>query len=736
MTGDHERFWRRLPRPQGSRLAPWLVLFAVLCSGCVGAYPESAPGVARLDVSGMEAMDQRSLAACLATHERPRFGFVLGGESDPVCGEPPFDARGTQIDMWTWPWTDWPEYDPEVFDRDLDRIVRWYEARGYYETKIVSTEARTLRGPGPAPWRGWRTGGPAPKPRPLEIELDVRVTEGKPLQVTRIEVVGIDALPKSVQQDVRDAIALSVGERFDENAYERSKRAALDTLLEASYARAEVTGDVLIDEAAHGATVTFTVVAGGPCTFGVVSVADHGALPAKTIWEAAGIEQGSPFRMSTLRDSQRAVYDLGPVAAVEMERNLRKDSDVVDVVIRVVPSRGFRWGVGVGIQSGGPQAINETAAGTGDSFAQWDVHLIGKVEARNFLGGMRKLQIEDRPRLIFSDPFPDASHADLGNLLTMNFRQPAFFEPRTSLVLEARWDRGPDPYGGRFLRDDVVAGIGPERYFFGNVLYWKSTINADFFVPLKDNAGPYPPYQTSYMTHLLRIDLRDQPHYPLKGTFFRFTFQHSGYVLPSDWTYFKFNPDVRGYVTLTGRMVLAGRFRLGYMKVTRSTLAPPPAGTDPNEALLTERLIALGPINQRLRGGGHYSVRGYLPNELGDAIRVTDADGNERLDSGGLRQWEASVELRIPLSRNLSTALFTDVGDVTIGNAYRFNYPQTTFGFGFRYDTLVGPLRLDFGLAPPKLQVIGTDNRIRTGLEQPTVFGFPGTVHFTIGEPF
>jgi outer membrane protein assembly factor BamA len=736
MTCDHARFWRRLRRPPRPGFAPWLGLCAALLTGCVGSYPESSPGVARLDVEGMEAMDQRALTACLATHERERFGFVLGGESDPVCGEPPFEARGKQIDMWIWPWTDWPDYDSEVFERDLDRVVRWYEARGYYETRIVSTEARMSRAPGPAPWRGWRTGGPKPRKQELEIALDVRVEEGKPVIVSRIDVEGDQTLPRALKQELRDAIELKPKERFDETAYERSKRAMLDVLLEASYARAEVSGDVLIDEAARDVVVTLRVVSGGPCKFGDVSVADHGDLPAKTIWAAAGIESGTAFRMSTLRDAQRAVYDLGPVAAVEMERNLRADEDVVDVVIRVVPSRAFRWGVGVGIQSGGLQALNETSQGTGDSFAQWDVHLLGKLEHRNFLGGMRKLQIEERPRMIFGNPFPDASQMDLGNLLTMNLRQPAFFEPRTALVLEARWDRGPDPYGGRFLRDDVVTGIGPERYFFGNLLYWKSSVNADFFVPLKDDAGPYPPYSTTYLTHLLRIDLRDNPHYPLKGTFFRFQFQHSGYVLPSDWTYFKINPDVRGYVSLVGRMVLAARVRLGYMKVTRSTLAPPPAGTDPDEALLTERLIALGPINQRLRGGGHYSVRGYLPNELGDAIRVTDDQGNERLDSGGLRQWEASVELRIPLSRNLSTALFTDIGDVTTGDAYRFDHLQTTFGMGIRYDTLVGPLRLDMGLAPPKLQVIGPDDRTRTGLEQPTVFGFPGTVHFTIGEPF
>ena len=73
-------------------------------------------------------------------------------------------------------------------------------------------------------------------------------------------------------------------------------------------------------------------------------------------------------------------------------------------------------------------------AAAGDSFAQWDVHLLGKVEHKNFLGGMRRLRIEERPRLIFDDPFPGSTRTALGNRLTVELRQPGFVEPRTTLV--------------------------------------------------------------------------------------------------------------------------------------------------------------------------------------------------------------------------------------------------------------------------------------------------------------
>jgi outer membrane protein assembly factor BamA len=180
------------------------------------------------------------------------------------------------------------------------------------------------------------------------------------------------------------------------------------------------------------------------------------------------------------------------------------------------------------------------------------------------------------------------------------------------------------------------------------------------------------------------------------------------------------------------------------MVITATDIDVPNAPEDKPEAQLIEgyreRLRDVGPLRQRLRGGGSISVRGYDPNELGDVVRVED-----RLDSGGLRLWEASVELRVPLTASFGAVLFTDVGDVTREEYFRFSQLQTTFGFGLRYETLVGPIRLDFGLAPAALQSIGPDERSREaytddGLPVPFpeshLFGTYGAVHFTIGEAF
>ena len=114
------------------------IAFALLASGCA-SIPADRYGVARLELEGVEEMDARALQACLATTERDRLSIDFGGRGDPSCGAPPFeDVPDLRFRLWSWPWTDWPLYDRNVFERDLQRIERWYRARGFYDARVVA----------------------------------------------------------------------------------------------------------------------------------------------------------------------------------------------------------------------------------------------------------------------------------------------------------------------------------------------------------------------------------------------------------------------------------------------------------------------------------------------------------------------------------------------------------------------------------------------------------------------
>ena len=690
----------------------------VFLSGCASAIPQGRYSVDSFDLEGTDNIDEGAIKACLATHARERAGFTLGAAEDPQCGVPPFDSTRIPIEFWSWPWTERPLYDEPVFTRDLDRIERFYRARGYYDARIANVEQEK-------------------DDEDRLIGLHVTIEENKPVVVTKVDIEGLDGLPASTKRRLERAQRLDEGEPFDEALYDESKTALLTALREASFAKAEVQGSVTVDPRAHAAQVKYRVTRGPACRFGRLQISGHEDLPPRPIWAAAGIEENSEYRASVLEDAKRAIYELGPFASVEVVEMPRADQPVIDILIKVVPGRRLRFGVGAGLQVGSDNA--STAAGLLGDVDYWDLHLLGRIEHRNFLGDMRRLSLEDRPRLVFLDSFPRTPKPELGNLLSIEFRQPAFLESRTSLVATGRWDLGPDPYGGIFFRSDIVAGIGPERSFFGGALTWSTTLNVNLFIPEKGvDVEPYPPYSVTYFQHAFALDLRNDPRAPRRGAYFSVNLQHAGYFLPSDWDFVRIQPDARGYLPLPLGMVLAARFRLGFLEITGSSIRVP--ATDPYG--YRERLRALGPIRNRLRAGGSNSVRGYESNTLGDVVRIAN-----RLDSGGLRLWETSVELRVPITASIGTVLFVDAGDVTYEKRFRLNQPQTTLGFGLRYETLVGPIRLDFGFAPRGLQFIDHDERERIAYDRAGdripfpesnlwLLGGRGAVHFTIGEAF
>jgi outer membrane protein assembly factor BamA len=143
-------------------------------------------------------------------------------------------------------------------------------------------------------------------------------------------------------------------------------------------------------------------------------------------------------------------------------------------------------------------------------------------------------------------------------------------------------------------------------------------------------------------------------------------------------------------------------------------------------------------------------MRGYPQNQAGPR------DGATGFPLGGSALFFNSTEFRFPLyGANLRGVFFEDMGNVfsSIGNiSFRynqknisdFNYMSQAVGFGVRYRTPLGPLRLDlaYSLNPPQYNGFAGDY---TQLVQCSASGTcqPSTQHishfqffFSIGQAF
>ncbi len=675
-----------------------LIALATLLSGCA-SIPKHQYAMDELHFTGMRALEPEALEACLVTKERPELRFRLGFGA-PSCGDPPFDSTPPALHLWSWPWTEWPVFDPAIFAVDEERIERWYEARGYYQARVTGTHAYA----NDVPVQGARC--PHADGSDCKLEVFVRIDEGGPVRVQARTLVAEPALPEELRDALLSRLLLREGDRFDEALYNTDKNALQAGLSEASYALAQVDGRVIIDREARTARIEYRIDRGPACIFGHTRVQGAGGIPDALIIEAADVPRGEPFRQSIVEDAQRGVFALGVFSAVRIE--LEPEGRAVHLRVVVQRARVVSWEGGVGIRSG---TLRRVTSDETFSVPQWDLHVLGGYENKNFLGGLRKLRIEDRPALILLDEFPSApaSGPRLGNVLSVRFDQPAFVEARTKLLANAAWDLGPDPFQG-FFRHDIATKLTLERAFFSDQLIVRVAAQHDVFEVADDENAPsgVSDYRLPFLEQQVIVDIRDDPGRPRTGIYASVTVQEAfRFGSYGSWDYIRVTPDLRGYVPVFWDVVLAARFAVGMMFVREAA------------AELDETSAALGPQTYRLRGGGATSNRGFSAGRLGAGVE------------GGARRWEASLELRIPLGGELGLALFGDAGDVSRARQFRFDHWNAAAGFGVRYYSILGALRLDAGWRLPGLQVIGdaSEPDFDSGV-------LPSAIHLTIGEAF
>jgi hypothetical protein len=449
----------------------------------------------------------------------------------------------------------------------------------------------------------------------------------------------------------------------------------------------------------------------------------------------------------------------------EAPTHVPEGTRVVDLRIQVSPGRLERIGLGIGVLAGDTLGFGTQSASSGTSAfnaqvqQQWDIHLLWMTEWRNLFGDMLRVRIEERPRLIFPAPFPGVESEtglgpSLGNRIVATVRWPAFLEPRTALFGALSHDYGPIPLYG-FFRHELDARIGLERTFLDGRLYLSGAIRGNLFLPDQEQdlrvTSQRETTRAFFFEQIANLDLRDNPRNPTQGAFFSVGLQEAGVAGISSWDYFRIVADARGYVPLGLGIVLALRFGIGAMFIGGRY------GLDPDNIYA---LYHLGPLSQQLQGGGAVSNRGFPPGLLGDVerrraqARPRPGDTGRALPpvivSGGIRRWEGSLELRVPITTGLGIVAFADVGNVSRSENFGFEFLQFAFGIGLRYRTMVGPLRLDIAFRPDDLQYVGggDDPRLRACADdrdfdcRPVpdvnlgVVRFPGAIHLTIGEAF
>ena len=110
------------------------------------------------------------------------------------------------------------------------------------------------------------------------------------------------------------------------------------------------------------------------------------------------------------------------------------------------------------------------------------------------------------------------------------------------------------------------------------------------------------------------------------------------------------------------------------------------------------------PASKRFYAGGDTTIRGFARDAVGTPQTLT-ANG---FPIGGSAEVILNAELRIPLVGDFGAVVFTDGGNVFARvSDVDFSELRAGMGFGARYRSPFGPIRIDFGFPVDRRQVGG-----------------------------
>lgn len=733
--------------PSGKRRAGGLVFSVALTglslsAGCAKNTTQEVcrPGdlgrciIEDVDVVDIEQVDEADIQGKIATTET---SHLLFGAFRQVPVLSILDAASVEYER----------FDRFVLERDLARVERYYRARGFYEAHARA--GRVTR----------RSDG--------RVRVEIAVDEGRPVTIGRVDLEWKDwdlERAKNITKYVTEAKnELKLGDRFEEEAYERTKDLIRRAMTDRGFAYAKVEGKAYVDLVKPEAQVVYKIELGPRCTFGDVKLVGLGELPEAPIRNAIDIEKGDEFSTAALTSAEIALADFGVFGAIDVRPELSPEGSPPNPEVpvmfefQVAPLKAVKAGIGAEIGS-----IVEG-------------HAIGGWENRNFLGGLRRLTVEARPGLVFypwsiNTIFSDSPETVLPQLrLRFDIRQPIPFDTRTSARLGGEFNLYTPPTGSDDPNIPYILGyrtysgtFGFDRPFFDARLHLGLFYNIELNDPFSYNENDLPegfgsvliPSLQGIATLDLRRDAQDRRNAiePNKGIFVKTDLQFAGRFLGGDADDIRITPEFRGYIPISKKVTIAFRWATGFVLLRNyeGTCEGSLDAADCSEAAQARTVQIL-----ELRGyfsGGANSNRGYGYRGVGPHARVESLylingvapDGpGEPIAVGGLTLWESSAELRFPISLPLGGVLFLDASDVSnVTGGLRFARPHLSAGFGLRYATPVGPARLDLGYRIPCAQVFGVCSESDLSKQYPdegrpgTLGGIPLAVSLAIGEAF
>lgn len=595
--------------------------------------------------------------------------------------------------------------DPYVsgrLDAAVAAIKQLYQTRGFASVEIQSAENQT--GPG-------------------FVQPVVTIKEGPRVVVGTVTVSGNHGLKAA---DLLRNVQTTTGMPYYAPTILADRdRIQLD-YLNAGYASVEVSvprPTFVTTSAGARADIVFTVVEGAQTIVDHIFITGNVRTSYDVIKRALKLQEGQPLGLADQFESRRRLNALGLFRRVQISAVSHGDPSHRDVIVSVEEALQTTIAYGGGLEIDRRLApTTSTTQGTVSKeqyeFAPRGFFEIGR---RNVGGKNRSVDLYTRLSLRPNDSTSNPNLFGFSEYrVVFTYREPQAFNSFGDLTGTAALEQGVRT-SFNFARKGLNAQLthafaqkiqGSARYSFDTTHIFDQNIPADQRLTVD---RVFPQVRLSTFSFALSRDSRDDLLDPQHGSLLSADTTIAGRALGSQVGFTKTFLQAFVYHNLgKPHLVFAGGARLGVASAFPQTVI----GVNP-DGTVGPQVVRDLPAAERFFAGGDTTIRGYALDSIGTPDTIKDG-----FPEGGGADLILNAELRAPVRGPIGAVLFVDGGNVfPRPSDLDLSQMLGSVGFGARYRSPIGPIRVDIGF---KLK-----RRVLGGQLEPVY-----ALHFSIGQAF
>ena len=579
----------------------------------------------------------------------------------------------------------------ESFRRnDEAAIGSLYQANGFREVKVTSTVETNY------------------KAKPRDIAVMFNIHEGAQWRVAQLKVEGANQLKID---GIYNQFSSIEGQPFAEVNIATDRNRILDYYNRNGFQSASFSYRVAPGQDPHSVNLVYTIREGRREFVRKVIISGLDRTKPALVERLLDIKEGEPVSMTQVNDIARRLTDMGIFANVNTAlQDADGTSRYKNILYDFDEAARYSFTVGFGLEVGqfGPTTsnLNEAGGAKGISpIASFDV------SRSNFLGKGQTLSLQTR-------------YSTLEQRESLNYVVPRFLgSTNRTVTFSLLYDTTQDVQTFSSHREEASMQTS-QRFSRASTLLlrfaYRRVSTANLNIPSLLVPQLLQPVRIGILSASYIQDHRDNSADAHRGFWNTLDAGLAGNFFGSQRNFARVLARNATYTSIGRNLVFARQTQFGVIVPFNV-----PAGTNGFDAI---------PLPERFFGGGGVSMRGFGDNQAGprDIGTATELPGVATstptgFPIGGNALFFNTFELRFPLlGPNITGVFFQDTGNIytSLGDvslAYHqpsnqnFNYAVEAPGFGIRYKTPLGPVRVDFSYAlnPPHYLGFSTNETIQ-----------------------